>query len=608
MTTDTPTSSPSRWRRAVTEFGWAFLAGGVSTVLAIIALRVDATSIAQRWTVGSDDQILHYTLFTSATQSFPYAQNPALGFPDGFNAFFSSQFDVATAVVVGVLASVVRDGFLLLNLFYLLTFFGVALTGYGFFRALRVRPWVGALMAVVFSLAPYHFQRVGAGHAFLANYWAIPVIGVLVLMVAGEQTDPFARFVRRGRTRARRILRRVLPAAVLAASVAATGGYYFVFGALVVGGVWLIASVGHLLSRRPLRELMPPTLVLALLGGFIGLGAVLLSLGYGVRYAPYFEARTPVESELFGGRLMTLLLPWEGTAVPKVGVLTKMYTAASPLSPTAESPGMPMIASLGFILLFAALPIVMMTGGRALRATAFGRLLADGRVRVLATGVFWSFLFYITTGLGMIVAVYATTTIRAWSRLSLVIALLSLGLIAVLLDRITATAAARYLVAGAVAVLMLFDQVIGVAAAVPLRPSTDPELPDFVAAADAALPDGCGVVELPIKGFPDTGRVGSMADYDEALPYLYTKDGALEWSYGSVTGTYGFDVWADAETPDEFGEAVRESGACAVYVDTAAYTDDVNGWVPFVTDATGGVAPIASSSSGRFLIFAVPAD
>ena len=89
-------TTPATWSRPrlIVDLAWALGAAAISVVVAAVALGLTPSNIAQRWTTGTDDQILHYTLFTSATQSFPFATNGALGFPNVFNAFFSAQFDV----------------------------------------------------------------------------------------------------------------------------------------------------------------------------------------------------------------------------------------------------------------------------------------------------------------------------------------------------------------------------------------------------------------------------------------------------------------------------------------------------------------------------------
>lgn len=591
---------PARW---IVESSWALAAAVASVAAAAGALGVTPAVLTERWTTGGDDQILHYMLFRSATQAFPFTENGLLGFPSGFNAFFTAQFDVASAVVAGALALVIRDGFLLLNVFYLLTFAGVAITGYAFFRCLRTPAWTAALVATVFSLAPYHFLRIGAGHAFLANYWAVPLLGILVLVVAGERTDPFRAWRSRAGTRRGRLLRGAVPVVVLPVLIASTGGYYYVFGILVIGGVWLLCGIASLASRESIRAVLQRFLPLGVLCAVVGVELLLLGADWGERYAPYFEDRGVGESEIFAGKILSLLLPWQGTEIPKIGALTNIYANATAVATTTEPPGLPVIAILGLCLLLVALPVVGAVGEQGLRATALGRFLADGRIRVLAIATLWTLLFFVISGLGMAVAVFLGPTVRAWSRLSIVIALLALGAVAIALGRIDRRWL-RGVAVAVVAVVVLLDQLLGVSRMVPLGATADDEMTSLVAAADDALPDGCGVIQLPIKSFPDSGRVGAMGDYDEGLPYLYTEGSDLAWSYGAIRGTSGYDVLEEAGTPEGLAALVESSGACAVYVDTAAYVDDEGAWIDDVLAVSGSLEPIAQSTTGRWLVFA----
>ncbi|WP_139344415.1 hypothetical protein [Rathayibacter sp. VKM Ac-2630] len=60
-------------------------------------------------------------------------------------------------------------------------------------------------------------------------------------------------------------------------------------------------------------------------------------------------------------------------------------------------------------------------------------------------------------------------------------------------------------------------------------------------------------------------------------------------------------------TPEQFGAAVAESGACGLLVDQAAYGDDAAAWAPFVDAATSATQPVIRSEddSRRYLFFRV---
>lgn len=288
----------------------------IATVLGVLALHITPADLAQRWTAGGNDQILHYTIFGSAQDVFPYFPNTQLGFPASQNLLFSPLFDPWSALFVAVVGPFVPNGIWVLNLFYVAGFAGIGATGYLFFRALRVRPSIATVFGVIGAVLPYHFVRIDYGHPFLANYWSVPLIGILVLVVAGPATDPVARLVSGiSSTRRRRIVTAALLVA-LTAGVAWTVSYYYVFGAIILGTTWAVSVVAALIGRRPLRTLAWPTFTLGSLGLLIAVQVGVLSLNFGERYTKYFSGRTPQESEYYGGKLQQLLLPSTTSGFP----------------------------------------------------------------------------------------------------------------------------------------------------------------------------------------------------------------------------------------------------------------------------------------------------
>ena len=595
---------PSRGRRTLVEIGLSVLTGVISVVAAVIALRISPADLTKRWAVPSDDAVLHYMLFKSATQSFTFADNSALGFPNGLNAFFTQQVDASSAVIMSIMALVIHNGLLLLNLFWLLTFVSAGITAYFFFRALRIRPGFAILFGTIFSIAPYHFIKVLYGHAFIGNYWAIPLIGILVLVAAGSEADPFRSWGDAAATSRSRILRRTMPPVVLGFLVASTGAYFFVFGVIVVGGVWAFTVIRTLVLGKRLRTLLGATSAIVPLGFFVVVELLLLAGGYGERTAVYFT-RSPAESESFAGKLVPLLAPWTGSGVPFAGRIETTYDTASMILQGTGPVGTPIVASVGLILLTVASVVFAVAGRGDLSATWFGRIVDDPRTRALAPAMGWTFLFYIVSGLGVVVALVAGPQIRAWSRISIVLMLIGLAFTALLIQGATTRFGVRKILIGLVILTAVFDQVVGVHTIVHIRPTSDTAVQEFVSAVDKALPNRCGVVQLPLKGFPESGPLGDLKDYDEAIPYLYTKGDDLRWSYGAVTGTKG-DEFGHVTTPQNFAADVSSTGACAVEVDLAGYSADPKGWQAMVKAATGTTLPSLTSSDKRYLLFPVP--
>ncbi|RFA08430.1 hypothetical protein B7R54_03725 [Subtercola boreus] len=600
------------------ELLWAAVSGLVALAIAIVALGVDVADLGRRWSIGGADQVLHYGIFTSALHTFPFLPNDQLGFPKAQNLFFAPLFDPWSAVAVWASGAVLPDGIWALNLYNLGSFLAVGFTSYAFFRALRLRRVTAVVFGVLFATVPYHFVQLGYGHPFLSNYWAVPLIGILVLMVAGERTDPFAGWVGRASSRRMRFWRRVVPLVVLVPAVALTQSYYFVFGVLLVGGVWFVSVLVALLGagagaggggwRARARALVWPSIATGSLVLLVGLQLAILSLNFGDRYEKYFGARSFTDSEGYGGKLIDLLLPSLQSGIPPLASLSEEYHSASTLIPDAETAATAVVASVAIVLSFVII-VLRLFGSRAPAEGAKGLALVvqDARIGVLLTAFLGAFLFFITAGLGTVLSFFGSPEIRAWSRMSIVVSMLALGVLAIVIERLASRRRSLLVVLAIVSVVAVFDQVPRIAPTVPLTPVTDAALRDFTAAAAGSLGPGCGVVQLPLKGFPETGPIGLMGDYDEILPSVVSPRGAdaLRWSYGAVIGTASSDYWKAASTmPGAFASATFESGACAIMVDTFAYSDSPGGWEPFV-EAVGmdPSAPALISVGGRYLLF-----
>jgi hypothetical protein len=612
-TPETPAKTRRSLRTVAIEVGLALTSGVISLVLAIIALRITPSTVLERWTVGGADQVLHYAIFSSATDVFPFFPNDRLGFPASMNLFFAPLFDVWSAAFVWAISPWVSGGVVALNLYNLASFIATGVTAYFFFRALRTRRVTSVVFGVIFSVLPYHFVQMNFGHPFLANYWSVPLIGVLLLVVAGEATDPLGRWAGRSSTRRGRVLRRLLPIGALALAIALTQSYYFVFAGIVLGCTWIITVARTVVTRDSVRSLIWPTVTLAALGGFIVLQLGVLSLNLDDRYERYFQGRSAAESELYGGKLMSLLLPAPTSGFPALSDLGQNYADTSKILITSENPYTAVVVSVALILVLAVLVIRLSTSGRSITPAGDGQkktlslFVHDARVSALLVASVVAFLFFITAGLGAFIAYFASPEIRAWSRMSIVLSLFALGILAILIDTTIRKLWLLLPTLAVICVVAYVDQIVGISQTQPLqlRPTEDGPTRAFVAEAEDALPENCGVVQLPLKDFPETFDIGRMGDYDEALPYVYAQDNDLRWSYGAVRGTYSADDWDDATTVPAFAREVRSSGACAVLVDTYAYTENLDGWQPFVESVSELDDPLLTStdSDERYILF-----
>lgn len=594
------------WSRIWREAVLALIAAVVSTAVGVFALKITPTTLGQRWTAGGDDQVLHYVIFTSGTRVFPYFANPGLGFPHAQNLFFAPLFDVWSAIYARTAGLLGASGVVALNLYNVLAFGAIAVTAYGFFRALRARRTTSVVLAVIVSVMPYHFIQLTEGHPLIANYWAVPLIGILALMIVGGKADPVSAWAEAAPSRAVLLTRRLVPLVLLTVAVAWTQSYFYVFALVLLGLLWGTVSLHRLVTTRSVRDLLWPTITLGSLISFVGVQLAWLSINFGDRTSDYFTTRIPEESELYAGKVVSLLMPATFSGVGPLARFALLYARGSSIAPTAEPSGSAIVAVIGMVLLMLTL-VVRATGSPARNpAGRLGRLVYDSRVGALAVVFFWGLLFYVTGGLNVVFAYLVSPEIRAWSRLAIVLGTLGLGFLALVIDRITRRRWLRYGSLAIACAIALVDQVAGAHAGVSLIPEPDTVIRNYAAAASAALKPGCGIVELPLKGFPETGRIGAMGDYDEGLPYVLQPRGStLRFSYGAVRGTDDALPWSKVTDAASFASATKASGACAVQVDTKAFAGHEDQWKSLVSSVGDASHPLVTSSDGRYLLFAV---
>jgi len=586
------------WRPAALQLGLAAATGAIALVVAWFALGLSTDVMAMRWASGATgDQMLHYMVSASAVDHSLLAPNPRLGFPEYQNLFFAPMYDFASALLLTIGSLFVHDPVVLLNVYQLLGFFMTGFAGFLMFRALRLRNVTAVVFGTVFALAPFHFERVALGHAFVANYWGVAVLVVLVLIAGGRRTDPVSAWADAAPTRAGRITRRLVPIGVMTLALSLTNSYYFVFAAIILACVIGVRAIVCLITRDSLRILLWPVVALGSLVVFVAIQLAVLSLNFGDRYQKYFSERSPIESEQHSGKITTLLLPWPGTGIPGVGSRVRDYAAQTTVSPYAEPTGMSVLAIAGIALLvvWTLARLIVPLGERR------PRVLADPRLSVLGLSFWVGLLFYTVGGLGFLFAALVTSEIRAWVRLSIVLATIGLAVLAILVEATFTRRRSLWIALGLVVIVGFVDQIAGVRGEVDLQPTADADLRTLVAEADAVLDPGCGLAQLPVKGFPESGPIGGLGDYDLALPYVVGGASTLRWSYGAVSGTHAGDFWSDAQSPASFADAVDESGACGIYIDRRAYSDDSE-WLAFVEAAYGDDWSHVGSATGAQVI------
>jgi phosphoglycerol transferase len=570
------------------ELLWILATGFVATLVATVDFKLWKMQAHVPIFGASGDGAYYLATVKDVVEHGWFWHNPDLGAPFGqANYDFAAPFgDLVHYVIVELLALLLGDPVLVFNAFFLLCFPLIAMVTYAVMRDLGAAPGVALVAGVLFAFLPYHALR-NQSHLFLTSYYSIPLAVWLVVSLA-EGRRLFSRDARR----------RTLLIVGACFVVGAASNYYAVFALVVLLTVVPVAAI----ARRSPRIVLQGLAVTALVAGTFALchaPAIVYPLVHGANdNVAQREAR---ESELFGLKLAYMVIPRPEHRVGFMARRGELYFRTTALRSEGFDASLGTVATLG---LLAAIIVLLATGlGGAAASVRRSRIAAAGAVALA------SFVVGTIGGISTLIAYELTPQVRAWNRLSLVIAFTSLLAVALLLtalgDRLRARGRPAWLpgvVVAIVGVVGILDQTSPLDApahaAIAAAWKVDE---DFAATMQDRFPAGTKVLQLPYMSYPENGPVVALGDYDLLKGYLHSS--GLRWTYGAVRGRPS-DWLAQHQglAPDQLAACAAAAGFGAVYVDRAGYADG-GAATTAALEKLAGPGTSARSADGRLQFF-----
>lgn len=566
---------------------------------------VVVTTLVARWVLGVSFATLRvpfaYTIDAVFSQALTkgmiehgwYWSNPSVGVSGGQVLLDFPNSDGIHLLLMKLISLVVPDAVSVNNLYFLLGFPLAAVTSLYVMRRFGVSRPAAFVSSFAFALLPYHFMR-GISHLELSAYWPIPLAALLGLWAASD-TPPFLE----GRKLAWR-KRPGIAAIAVGLVVGSSGIYYAFFACFFLGAIAVFCW-----SKRRSPLFAVPALLLV---GVIG-GAVLLNVGPSFIYHrikgpnPQAIVRLPLESELYAFRITQLVLPLGSHRLPLLAGWRQRYTSsvggiAPNLLNENETAMLGLLGALGFLSLLAWTAFRLRP---SMRASGLELMAPLGAMNLTAL------LLGVIGGFGSLFALFVSSEIRAYNRISVYIAFFSLFALALLLDRFAfdrpwaqppfaAVALATVLVVVAVLDQTSPSMAIDFGGLSAVYENDD----DFVAKVEASVPPGSMIFQLPYVPFPENPPVGEMPDYEHLKAYLHSK--TLRWSYGAVRGREA-DIWqrqVSGLPAAEFVAAIESRGFKGVWVNRNG-GDAMEQQIQEVL----GVQPLVSAD-GRLAFYRIP--
>jgi len=511
-------------------------------------------------------------------------ENARSGYPFGSNFLDFPGADGGAHLIIK-LTSLFGGGWVAgVNLFFLLGFPACFIATYVTARAFGLNRGFAMATGAIYTFAPFHFLRLQ--HLFYTWYFVAPLFFYLALRIFRTQRPPKA------------IRMRAMPAKVLLTAIgmvvlASFGVYYALFGIIILASAGILSAVssGHL--HGTFKAALLSVAVVA--GVAVNVAPnVLGNLSQGPN--PEVAKRSPIESEVYGLKLMQLLMPRPDHRSSLLRDGAQRYNASSPLSNENITSSLGIIGSAGFML---ALLVI---------ALSPARLQIDERLRLLAALTFVLFMFATIGGLGALFAIAVSPSIRGWNRASIFIACGAILFFFIALQCLLEKKAPRLANYSAViaSVLVLFgfyDQTAPACRECNANQKVAFENDrHFIESIENALPPGAAVYQLPYIGFPEVPIQHKLLNYQMMNGVLHSK--ALHWSFGGMKGRPG-DLFYRALANEPMTrqlEVLRRLGFAGIYIDRRGYADNGTAVIDELSQLLNA-QPLLQNASSELIFF-----
>lgn len=509
-----------------------------------------------------------------------------LGAPFGQTMYdFAEGGDNGNFLIMKVMSWFTGDWALILNAFYVLSFYTTAWSAYVVLRWLRSSRLPAVVASLLFSLSPYHLWRVQ--HLLLSSYFAIPIAVLLAVRSSSGQGLAWAAD---GRRRAMPIIAWLAACAVCAS----TGAYYAAFAICSIA----FLSVAGAFVHRTLRPVLAGAGYIAVTMGVFVLnisGTILFKIRHG--NDAIVGRRLPIEFDLYALRPIQLITPvpghvWSFFAHVSTDLLQATNSEPSQYLGTAASIGL--ISLLGWTVV------------RSIRPTS--ALTPSVPALLGALCVFW-LTVAVSGGFEWLLELVDFRNIRSWNRVSILLMFAALAASAIAVSARSERhiqqggwrRAAAIAIATAITIVGVIDQ----------RGNLTPDSRDSSAAfladrsyfsgIEATMPPDGMIFQLPYRRFPEELPTNNSWDYDLLLPYLHTR--TLRWSYGGMKGRES--EWQQQLVGLPASELVSDVvsvGYSGLLVDRAGYTDNAAAFEADLRQLLPDPPPVVSPN-GRWAFY-----
>jgi hypothetical protein len=458
------------------------------------------------------------------------------------------------------------DSIVVFNLYYISTYFLNAFTMYWVLRRLRVNWYLTISIALLFTFLPWHYLRLI--HTLFTGYFFIPLWIYYLLLLTNKKPLFFKRKVGESKYSFDWSKRNIV--IILVLLVSSTWNFYYTFFFSFLIGFTLLSN---LVYRNSKHHILSTLLFLSLAVAPFA-GNMIPYKAYEIENGKNYQVgqRHPIESEIFGLKIAHMLIPAEGHRIKEFDSLSDSYHKTNDIiyegTPDTEGSYLGVFGSIGFLLLFLTLIFNKFASRALLRLSQFNISLL-----LLST----------IGGFSSIIAFTITTQIRAYNRVSIFIATLSLIALSIVINRYIDKKFKSKTIFLGVSLLILavgiFDQIPKTYQLVGNQLSRTEYLSDknFIQNIESRFDvdnDKIMIAQYPFIAYPESGEFNNMKDYEHVQGYLHSDK--LYWSFGAMKGREADSWWKDLQNKsiEEQIQILQDSGFSGIMINRNGYHDN----------------------------------
>jgi phosphoglycerol transferase len=419
------------------------LSAFLPVILAILLLKIDLKNFDKPIFSYSSDSVFNLFIVKSIIDNGLTFSNQFVGLPHISEVFhindFAVQSDLFNLMVIKFFTFFTSNPFLIINLFYLLTYSLVGFFSFVAFKGFKISNRSALIFCVLFAFIPYHQVR-SVWHIFLSNY-AVAGLTILVSYWIVEKKLKLIGIDEKNRYSFQP--NKYFFLSFLITIFAAISGVYYTyyFCIILFFAVLLNLIRSEKLFDKNLHEnsnfsaFFLIFLTLAILTSLY-LPTYLYQISHGKNIA--VGNRSAIQSEYYALRLIDMILPIKNHFINYFSNLRNFFDLSVASEGERESSTLGFVASIGFIFSILWLIKNSFLHQKSSLKNSFSEFNftknEQDRISILANLNLLSLLFALVGGLVMIISINMPL-IRSHARFSIYIAFISFTVLAILFDK-----------------------------------------------------------------------------------------------------------------------------------------------------------------------------